>query len=426
MENITTSTEQSVNKRKFWQFPWSYREGFTIALALLLAGFILEALTYGGIFFRLHYPTNVITLLVLVNIIFLLHLYSKTNRVIRWMSSVPSAVSSISLFVFLALLIGFIPQNAEKGSGFLKTIGASHVTTSIPFVISQLYLFITLGLVTIRRSVPFKGKNIGFFLNHAGLWITLVAASLGSGDLLRLQMILKEGGEYTNVAYNSEGKSYPLTIALRLKDFKMEEYNPKIAIVDSKTNEIKGKKDKNMMEVSKGLHTMIGHWNIYIKDFYSDAYAADSIYKPNNKIGSAPAAYLSVKNILTDKTFSGWISSGSFLFPFKALKLDNNLSLGMSVPEPKKFSSDIEYLAKHEKQGNTTVEQGKTTIEVNKPFKLNGWKIYQSSYESEFGKWSPSSTLDLVYDRWLPVVYFGILLLMAGAVYIFWMGRKLN
>ena len=35
-------------------------------------------------------------------------------------------------------------------------------------------------------------------------------------------------------------------------------------------------------------------------------------------------------------------------------------------------------------------------IEVNKPFKLNGWKIYQSSYESDYGKWSITSTVEVI------------------------------
>jgi hypothetical protein len=40
------------------------------------------------------------------------------------------------------------------------------------------------------------------------------------------------------------------------------------------------------------------------------------------------------------------------------------------------------------------------------------------------GKWSTESYVELVKDPWLPAVYVGIFMIMAGALYLFWMGRK--
>ena len=421
LENIITNPEQKTPKKRFLQFPWGYKEGFILAGAILLIGIILELVSQGGVKFKLQYPTNIIILLVLINIIFLLHAYAKNNSFIRWLSTVPAAISAISLLVFLVLLMGFIPQEDSKAYGFIKSMGFSHITSSIPFILSQFYLFISLGLVTIRRATPLKGKNIGFLLNHAGLWITLAAAGLGSGDMLRLHMDLSEtNAEPTFIAKsNDNSKEYRLRIALKLIDFKMEEYPPKMGIVDNATGELMYKKGDNLVEISKGMHKIIGEWNIYVKEFYADAGMNDSIYIPINQVGASPAAFVEVKNIKNGKLIKGWISAGSFLLPYKGLKLDDKISLGMASPEPKKFSSEIEYLTE---DGKT----GKTIIEVNKPFKLKGWKIYQTGYKEEFGKWSPYSTLELVQDRWLPVVYFGLFLIMAGAAYIFWMGRKQN
>lgn len=63
-------------------------------------------------------------------------------------------------------------------------------------------------------------------------------------------------------------------------------------------------------------------------------------------------------------------------------------------------------------------------IEVNHPLSINGWKVYQLSYDEQMGKWSTLSVLELVRDPWLPVVYLGILLLAIGAVGMFFCQSK--
>lgn len=65
-----------------------------------------------------------------------------------------------------------------------------------------------------------------------------------------------------------------------------------------------------------------------------------------------------------------------------------------------------------------------TEIEVNKPFKVNGWKIYQLSYNEQMGKWSNVSVFELVRDPWLSVVYVGIYLLIIGAIGMFLTASK--
>ena len=66
------------------------------------------------------------------------------------------------------------------------------------------------------------------------------------------------------------------------------------------------------------------------------------------------------------------------------------------------------------------------TLEVNKPYKYQGWKLYQLSYDDTMGKWSNLSVIEAVRDPWLPLVYTGILLLLAGAAYLFWIGREIK
>jgi len=126
-----------------------------------------------------------------------------------------------------------------------------------------------------------------------------------------------------------------------------------------------------------------------------------------------------VKNVENDFIQSAWISSGSFRYPYESFKISEEYSVVMTIPEVKKFSSDIDILTK---EG----ERISTVLEVNKPFKHKGWKIYQLSYDDKMGKWSNLSVLELVKDPWLPLIYIGIFMMIAGAFYMFWMGNKIT
>jgi len=76
---------------------------------------------------------------------------------------------------------------------------------------------------------------------------------------------------------------------------------------------------------------------------------------------------------------------------------------------PKRFASEIQILTRSGKNIETTVE-------VNKPVEVEGWKIYQYGYDTQMGAMSRTSILELVSDPWLPLVYAGIYMMLAGAV----------
>ena len=84
---------------------------------------------------------------------------------------------------------------------------------------------------------------------------------------------------------------------------------------------------------------------------------------------------------------------------------------------PKRFASDIQILTKTGKNIHTTVE-------VNKPVEVDGWKIYQYGYDTQMGAMSQTSIFELVSDPWLPLVYTGIYMMLGGAVCLFVFGNK--
>ena len=84
---------------------------------------------------------------------------------------------------------------------------------------------------------------------------------------------------------------------------------------------------------------------------------------------------------------------------------------------PKRFASEIQILTKSGKNIETTVD-------VNKPCEADGWKIYQYGYDTQMGAESQISIFELVSDPWLPIVYTGIYMMLAGAVCMFVIGGR--
>ncbi|MEE3446492.1 MAG: cytochrome c biogenesis protein ResB [Prevotella sp.] len=84
---------------------------------------------------------------------------------------------------------------------------------------------------------------------------------------------------------------------------------------------------------------------------------------------------------------------------------------------PKRFASEIQILTK-------TGKNIETTVDVNKPYEVDGWKIYQYGYDTQMGAGSQISILEFVSDPWLPLVYTGIYMMLAGAVCMFVIGGR--
>ena len=84
---------------------------------------------------------------------------------------------------------------------------------------------------------------------------------------------------------------------------------------------------------------------------------------------------------------------------------------------PKRFASDILIQT-------ASGQQLPATVEVNKPAEVEGWKIYQYGYDQQMGASSQVSIFELVTDPWLPAVYTGIYMLLAGAFCMFIFGVR--
>jgi hypothetical protein len=402
--------------RSLWQYPWQYIESFMIGLAVIILGTAVEVITKGMDIHAIGAPYNIYVAFIFVSLLIFLRISYRKRDFVIWMSSVPAAISAIFLFAALVFLLGFIPQETLHATKIYKLTGLSHLKTSWPFLFIQVYFLSILGMVTLRRIIPLKFKNIGFFLNHFGLWLILLAGCLGSGDLQRLTISLLDNGQESNIGVSSTGAMFKLPFTLKLIHFTMDEYPPKMMMLDAKTGQSKMDKGLNYPIAGKGVKAKINDWNIEVVQYLPNAVVFDSIFQPSEERGNYQAANIKAVRSSTHDTVRGWISTGSYLEDASFLSLKGNNVLILATPEARKYTSKIEI--KTDKPKNDTI-----TLEVNKPYRIKDWTIYQVSYDQSKGKWSSLSVLEAVSDPWLKVVYTGIGMLLLGAVYMIWIGR---
>jgi hypothetical protein len=404
-------------KKQLFQIPWKYREGFVLALILLLTGFFMEIVTPRQGISIPSFPFNMYAGLAFITTISFLHIFYRDDHFVKWLSTMPAATTAIILITMLTIVMGVLNQSDPEAGGFAAAIGLTHLKNSWPFLMAQLYVLVTLGLVILRRSIPFKKKNTGFILNHAGLWIIIAAASLGTGDLRRLRMELHRG-EPVWYAFDKNSQVYQLPFALELINFDIEEYPPQLAIVDSHTGYLSDPDQTPLPHIIAGKRTRLLDWEITIEEFFPSAMYNNGEFTYSEETGAPPFAKVTAVSSATGESHEGWISCGSFMFDAEYLWLDGRNVLVMTVPEPRRYLSNV--LARTMQDEPRTVQ-----IEVNKPPRISGWRLYQMSYDQSRGKWSEVSVLEIVKDPWLPMVYLGFVMLFAGAVHIFWIGKKL-
>lgn len=412
-----------------WNKPWGYKEGITIGAGLLIAGLLLQ-FSVGRIDWNiLAWPVNLICLCLLLLTLAVMHLLRDKAYALRWLSSTTAVVSSLVWTAAMTAIMGLTRQVSFVGNEhtLADLLGFSRMTSCWPFVLLYLWMTICLGLTILRVCIPFKAKRIPFLLNHLGLFVALVCATLGSADMQRLDMTVRIGSPEWR-ATDQYGRLKELPLAIELKDFTIDEYPPKLMIVENENGTALPEKAPEHILLENGVTSgqLLG-WNIEVLELLPasapvfpsadssaiEAHGHNSIrYVGYYSAGAACSALIRATDTESGKTVEDWVSCGSFAFPAKPMRLDSLTSVIMPEREPQRYASDVVI---YTEAGEVT----KAVIEVNKPLKIDGWKIYQVSYDSVMGRWSETSVFELVRDPWLPAVYAGIIMMLLGAVCLF-------
>jgi len=93
------------------KFKKKYFQGVIIVLLIILSGIVLEIITKGVGVVMPQWPFNIIILFVFVLYIVLLHFFWKSEFKI-WLSSIPSTITAISAYSFLAIFINLHAFNS--------------------------------------------------------------------------------------------------------------------------------------------------------------------------------------------------------------------------------------------------------------------------------------------------------------------------
>ena len=400
----------------FWSQPWSFKQGFLLAFSFSFLGFLLELSIKGNIVPFPSFPINLIVLGALLVITVSIFFVFRHKTIIRFFSSIHAAIPAITVFVIIVLIMGLIPQK-EEASGWIQRLGLNHLLHHWMFYCSFLYLLWILIFTVCKRFFPFSIRNIPFLLNHFGLLVILTAGVFGAGDMYRIKMVC---GYNQPVWYGTDekGKMFELPLALELTDFSIEYYNPEIVVVDNATGkpiDFKAKPDpfltpKKQIEFAKDLELLVD-------TLYLHSLKVNDKFYPIDNVGATQAAKVMIKDLSSGKVISdGWIAAESFVQPAQYLDL-STFSIFMAPPNPKKYCSVLKLFT-------PDMNPKMITLEVNKPYYCNGWKLYQVSYDDQKGKWSEYSVIEAVRDPWLPVVYTGIGMLILGALTMIFQIRK--
>ena len=281
-----------------WVKPWNMKEGFLVGGGLLFTGVLLQV-ALGPIRWELFaWPINLIVLILLLAAISIMFALRRQVYAFEWMMHAGAAVPCLVYAAALTILMGLLPQVRTGGIPWL-----SQMLRFWPFVLIWTWMMIISALAALNHIFRWKVKEIPFILNHLGVVVAIVAATLGNADIQSLQMTVFTGEPEWRALSNNDEVVEP-GLAIELHKFTLEEYE--------------------------------------------------------------------------DGT-------------------------------PKRFASDI----------SVYTEDGKNvqgTVEVNKPLKVNGWKIYQYGYDVRMGAESPYSVFQLVRDPWIMWVYIGIFMMIAGAL----------
>lgn len=390
-------------------FEWGYKRAFLRCALLFVVGTTLQ-LAVGDIDSSLlHYPWG---LILAVNYLYLLVVaYAMRNRW-RWLRQLgddKACLSSLAAFGAIVIVFGLTRQDPAR-EGLVGALGFSRMTSSWPFNLLLFYFMTTLGIRTVSDIHHLRDRRMAAVLTHLGVFVLLVAGTFGSGDTVRC-MVTTRVGTPVSIGRDDAGHEVRLPFALTLDDFSIEEYPPKLYLLDTRRES----SSREFLSVeADGAEAVIGDWRIRAEHSLDMAgrLPEESDWRAMKHVGAAPAVYASAENTVTGERFSGWVSCGSHIFEPSYLMLDDGMAVAMPRREAKRYLSRVNIM----EEGGIRRD---VEIEVNHPARVGSWRVYQVGYDTSKGRWSDTSVLEYIRDPWYGAAHLALWMLLAAGVVMF-------
>ena len=388
---------------------WGYKRAFGRCALLFVAGTALQMI-FGDIdngFLR--YPWGLIIALNYLYLLVLIHFQKHRWKWLGQLSDHYACTSALASMVVMTIIFGLTRQDPAT-EGWVGAIGFSRMTSSWAFNLLLLYFTTTTGLAVMEDLQYIRKRRVAAVLSHAAVFVVLVAGIFGSGDKLRVSVTLQKG-QPSHWGISREGEQVDLPFVLTLDEFRMEEYAPKLYVLDAMTEQ----SSRDFLSVEQaGDEATIDGWHLTaVENLDMAGHMPDSDeYRAMEHVGAAPAVYVRARNLRTGMEREGWVSCGSFIFEPSYLFLDDRLAVAMPRREAKHYLSRIQVVEEDGAHHNFD-------IEVNHPARVGAWRIYQMGYDTQRGRWSEVSVVECVRDGWYSAVHIALWTMLVAGVVMF-------
>jgi len=382
----------------FWDGTLGYPQAFVTVVTTLTVGLAFHAFVgYRWLSLLPHWIIGVVTLTPLVGV----GLYARFHpgqRMVKWITGIPFAVTSCTFVALLALAGGIVPA-----SFWAERLGLQSFWGSWPFLMASYLMLFNLVGSSGRRMWPLTYTNVVYQTTHLGLAIALIGGAYSGLTLERKRMVLFKGMP-AGTMVDEQNREFPAPFEVELREFRMESFNPTLtlATIDKKSPDGL-KQSAGALLLKQGVTEKIEGYTITVEKFYKHAAFDGLHWREVPWKTAAPAALLKVTTP-DGQIKSDWICSGSPETMPAYMMLRDDRAILMNQPRPKKFESEL-------KIGEKTLKVG-----VNEPAHVQGYDLYQFSYDEKMGAASGYSVIEIVRDRGLPIVYAGIFLMLGGAM----------
>lgn len=211
---------------------WKMKEGFAFGAGLLLVGLALQ-FTVGPIRWSdFAFPLNAIFLVFFLLLLGLAYVLRRKVRICSFLFTTEAAVPTLVYAAVLTVVMGLTRQVAAHERA-IDPIGLTQMLSFWPFVLIYFLLATIVGLIALRQILHFRWRELPSLLCHVGLFLAIVAATLGSADMERVK--LKANMDMPEWRATHEGGFTELPLAIQLEKFTIDEYPPKLLVINNKT-----------------------------------------------------------------------------------------------------------------------------------------------------------------------------------------------
>ena len=197
-----------------WNQPWKLAEGFLIGAGLIVTGLLLQ-FTVGPIDWNLFsFPANIIVLAVFLFLIGMAFAFRKKVYAFRFLASYLSAIPALCYAVVLTAVMGLTRQ-VPGTQPPADALGLTRMLSFWPFVLIYVWIAFILGMVTLKRLASMVSakqerswkRDVPFLLNHPGLFITMLSATLAAASCAAMMPAVRPNGIATSAKSRNSATS---------------------------------------------------------------------------------------------------------------------------------------------------------------------------------------------------------------------------